>query len=381
MTTSCKCATGFIGQKCEDPLTKEVIDKLTKEFQNNIANLDPNAPLSADLIGNFPVYQDLLKADPSLITSDMANSIKDLVKNQLDLIENSGAKPMPQFLNVLDLSLFLAVNNNSTDFNNTSAVKDNEKLVNKYTDILVSSPSASNTSMLYQSDYLNVQISSSAQTDKDRTDSQSIAHNLSLINFQDCENLLRSTGVINKTDTIKFSKTDWSSALKTQQTNATSDMDSVSYSLYTGTGKKLDMNLCASTTTSISMHLNGLDKLNISKITDYNPYDLESPFYTDICMPIPINQTAATLDEKRKTFNSLGFICSAGCQFKSINIETGYLNCKCNSSNTDAHAPEYGEIFATVLNSTNIDIVKCYKVFLSMVIIIFNFNSLNSYQT
>ena len=296
----------------------------------------------------------------------MESSIKNLVQDQLNLMGSGLTQPMPKFLNVLDLLLYLSASNNSTS-NKTEAMQDNESLVNKYTEFLVANNINNNNSMLYQSDYLSVQIASSNPSAKEIADQQSIAQNLSLIDFKQCEDLLRSLGVIKFNESAKFSKTDWNAALKTNQTNTTSSADSVSYSLYTQSGVKINMSLCANTTTNIQMKIS-INQSIISNITDYNPYDLSSPYYSDICIPIPKNVTVATLDEKRKSFNSLGYICSTGCTFLKINVSTGYMSCQCNTSISNTQStPEYGEIFTSVLNSTNIDILKCYYIFLKMV--------------
>ena len=85
--------------------------------------------------------------------------------------------------------------------------------VNKFTDLLVAD--SGNEDILFQTDFLTIQISLSDKKRKEKADQEAIARNLSLIEFRSCENHLRQTGVIKPNDSIKFSKTDWDSELKT----------------------------------------------------------------------------------------------------------------------------------------------------------------------
>ena len=189
-----------------------------------------------------------------------------------------------------------------------------------------------------------------------------------MIDFSSCEQLLKDTNIINQNDTLKFSKIDWSSDTKTSslQNENTTNLDAVSYSLYTLNGTKIDMNLCKNTTTQIQMYIGGIN--STLNVTGYNPYDVNDDYYSDICRPMSINDTSATLNDKRNSFPDLNYTCSSGCSYQQINVSTGYLSCNCNSSMANSQmAPEYGKVILDILNSTNIFILECYQTFLLFV--------------
>ena len=243
-----------------------------------------------------------------------------------------------------------------------------------FTNLLVkSSPPDSHT--LYQTDLLDIQIANSKAEIKSIADQIAMSKNLSVIDFSECEDLLKETGFIGKNDSLIFSKTDWDSSLKTGNlinVNET-ELDSVSYSLYTTSGMKVDMNLCSSTTTNIMMHLKNLNTTTNSNITAYDIHDVNSPYYNDRCIVIGENETTmATVDDKRENFDNLNYTCSGDCEFQKINTTNGYLSCDCNSSISDYEiSPQYGRVILKVLENTNIEILKCYNQIFIFVNIIF----------
>ena len=123
---------------------------------------------------------------------------------------------------------------------------------------------------------------------------------------------------------MTYSKTDWSSNQNTESiaNEKETNMNSVSYNLYTQKGVKIDMNLCANIDTNIQVKLNGLDGLVGSDKTGFNPYDINSSYYSDQCLPMSLNESSVTIDEKRKSFTNLNFTCGGNCTYQSINLTT-----------------------------------------------------------
>ena len=193
-----------------------------------------------------------------------------------------------------------------------------------------------------------------------------MAKNLSLIDFASCEAIFKEKGIIGQNETITFSKTDWDSSLKTNSLDNVNKtgLNSVSYILYSSKGQKLDLSVCANTTTKIQMKLQDLNLTTNSNITAYDLHDVNSPYYNDRCIKIGFNEsTIATVDDKRENFDNLNYTCSGDCEFEKINTTNGYLSCDCNASISSLEvAPEYGKLILKILESTNIEILKCYTV-------------------
>jgi len=247
-------------------------------------------------------------------------------------------------------------------------------LVNKFSDSLVADSVGSNETKLYQTDLISIQVAKSDTESHKQANEEAIAKNLSLINFTDCQTLLQNTGVIAKNDSLIFSKTDWNADLKTSDTlneNSTK-IDSVSYSLFSLKGVKIDMNLCKSTETNIQIQIKGL---NTTDLGNGELYDINSAYYNDRCKIMPKNQSAVTINQKRSQFSSLNYTCGSKCSYQAIDLNSSYISCNCNSSQSNIEvSPEIGNIMLQTLDSVNAILITCYQDFLLYVIFYFNYS-------
>jgi len=227
----------------------------------------------------------------------------------------------------------------------------------------------SNNELLYQTDLLTIQIGDSSPETKAQSDLENIQKKLSVIDFSSCEHFLKDNGYIKQNDSLKYSKTDWNSNLKLNdlENENSTDISSMTYSLYTQSGKSIDMNICSDSTTNVKIHLKNIN-IPSSNFTEFDLYNVNSPYYNDRCLTITKNETQATIEDKRSQFDSLNYTCSGQCTFQSINTTNGYLTCDCNTSLSNIEvAPEYGQVLLKVLKSTNIYIVACFQVAFSFV--------------
>ncbi len=175
---------------------------------------------------------------------------------------------------------------------------------------------------------------------------------------------------------IRFSKTDWNSALITQEkSNKTANVTksaAVSYDLFAENGTKINKTLCSSTKTDIKIPIKNFNSFNASNLT-YDPFNPNSDYFNDICRPMKINDSAATINTRRKDYKGLNLTCSGGCTYDSVNTSTGYLACQCNTSSTEeAVFPNFETAIMKVINKTNILILKCYQTAFQLVRIKFN---------
>jgi hypothetical protein len=243
--------------------------------------------------------------------------------------------------------------------------------VNKYIDQLVEKNALKNNTLL-QTDLISLQISNSQVDVKKKSDQIAKSFNLSVIDFENCEKILLQKKVIDSH--LVYSKTDWDSSVKTGNlvnVNKT-DSNSVSYALYTKSGKKVDLSSCSNTTTSINVHINNYNASFKSNISDYNVYDVDSPYYKDRCIPIKYNdeKNIGSILDKQNSFNTNNITCGISCSYKSINITDSYLTCICNANKTNIEvSPEYGKVLMNVIESINLDIIKCY--FIAFIFVIF----------
>jgi len=255
-------------------------------------------------------------------------------------------------------------NYKSDDFNNTAELLKGRDIVNSYTNLLLYN-NQNNKSFLFQTDLLSIQVSSSNEEDKSNQKNIAIGKNLSFIDYSTCVNHLKDIGLLAQNESLKISITDWDNDIKAGSLNNTNKTDnSISYSLFKSSGDKIDMNLCENKTSSIYIHLKDLNT-SLYNSTDNDRLYINSTLYSDICIPMHINDTAATLDDRRNNFGSLNYTCSSGCSYQNINVTIGYISCNCNASISNIEmAPEIGTVFLTAINSINLKILECYKQFL-----------------
>ena len=65
----------------------------------------------------------------------------------------------------------------------------------------------------------------------------------------------------------------------------------------------------------------------------YNIYDINDPFYTDICTPCKSSGNTDVLlsDRRDYIFNNEDTLCQAGCKFSNYINGTNYINCTCET--------------------------------------------------
>ena len=153
---------------------------------------------------------------------------------------------------------------------------------------------------------MSVKIGRSDDTSQEFNELMSMLKNISIIDFNECEQHLIDINYIKKDDVIVFIKTDWSPTLASNITNNgnMTKSSSITYGLYFENGTKIDMDLCANTTTNIKVKLNNLGDLNMTKYDEmlkqgYDIYDKNSPYYNSLCIPMKINDSALTIQDRR----------------------------------------------------------------------------------
>ena len=186
----------------------------------------------------------------------------------------------------------------------------------------------------------------------------------SAVDFSNCIDTLRqSPQYANSSFTIiKFDL---------QRENST--IKQVEYKLLDENGTEVNLELCENQTIEIKYTLDpntpGVDFDKIKEFADkgidiFNP---DSPFFSDICIPYTSsNGTDIPLKDRRKDMMQNISLCEEGCEYKSFNVVTYEVSCDCNVKGDLSFDENPLEVpsFKTLVDSTNIKIVKCYKLLL-----------------
>jgi len=235
-----------------------------------------------------------------------------------------------------------------------------------YTEILMNYLIQNNINItktkFYDTDLISILLSNEHNV-KDDT-STSIKNNLTIVDFQQCEDFLKTKGHLPKNETLYYSKVDWDSVIKNNINENTTSSSSVSYFLYASNGTKIDSSLCSKIDAEILIPIPGFNAELAANLTK-DGYDLTDPnseYFTSLCIPMRPNDKAYTIEDRLKEFNTLGLKCSEGCTYKSINITIGYLSCLCDTNGLKETGSVKGNSYIKVLQQNNFEIVKCWQV-------------------
>ena len=194
-------------------------------------------------------------------------------------------------------------------------------------------------------------------------------YNLSIIDFSECEALLKKKYNINENDSLIFIK-------KENKTNKASQKN-IEYECFEPYNKtKLNMSICS------NVDINIYVKLELSEVTKtlseqikalgYNMFDINDRFYKDLCTPYKtlVNTDIILSDRIDYIFNNEDTQCQPNCEFMNYFMGSKYINCKCNVDNDDVVDIEridkfekktLYQMFYYVLKYSNYEVLKCYK--------------------
>ena len=192
-------------------------------------------------------------------------------------------------------------------------------------------------------------------------------NNISIIDLGECELLLKKVYHVNENDSLIFVKNECKSGKASEK--------NINFEIYEPYNKtKLNLSICD--TTSINLYVPILlseenkQVYEQMKESGYNMFDLNDPFYQDICTPFDSGNGTDILLSDRVNFiyNNDDTKCQSNCQFSQYSIDSGYINCSCstienkNNEITDKFtAKKIYESFYDVLKYSNYNIIKCYN--------------------
>ena len=191
-------------------------------------------------------------------------------------------------------------------------------------------------------------------------------YNFSLIDLGECESILKSEYKLNDNDTLIYLKQE-----KLSDKSSEKDIDIEVFEPYNKT--KLNLSLCSQTNINIYVKLElspEIQNLNeeLQKL-GYNMFDINDPFYTDICTPYKssVKTDMILSDRIDDIYYNEDAQCQSNCYFSGYFLGSQYINCTCNidkdkNVKEEEFRPEkIYESFFEVLKYSNYRILKCYK--------------------
>ena len=195
---------------------------------------------------------------------------------------------------------------------------------------------------------------------------------LSIIDLRKCENILKNHYDINENASLIIMKYEKISNISLER--------ALQYEVYEPYNKtKLNMSLCYG---DIDIYIPVIlsektQKLyNELKEMGYDLFDINSPFYNDICIPYksPEGTDVLLSDRVNYYYNNDDTSCQSNCKFSEYLMESQYLKCECDSKNSEIiinKAESFSgksiyQSFYDVLKYSNYKVLKCIKLAFSI---------------
>ena len=198
------------------------------------------------------------------------------------------------------------------------------------------------------------------------SDNEFNSSNLSIVILGECENLLKQENGIDKNLSL---------IIKKVEQLAISAERNVQYEVYDPiTKKKLNLSICEKESIDIYIPINMEENLiNLYKDLKKSGYDLfniNDPFYNDICSQYKSKNGTDVLlsDRKNDYYNNDYTTCQSNCEYSSFNPEYKFLKCECRVIVDDIDVQNFHKFkkkifknFYDVLLNSNYKVMKCYN--------------------
>ena len=191
---------------------------------------------------------------------------------------------------------------------------------------------------------------------------------MSRIDLGDCENILKEYYNINQNDSLIIIKFEKISNLSTERT--------LQYEVYDPINKtRLNLSICDNKLIDIYFSVELSEELQnlYDKLKDkgYDLFDINSAFYQDICTPFESEYGTDILlsDRINNYYYNNETVCQSNCFFSDYLMESKYLKCKCDKSNSEINTKAVTkftpkslyESFYDILRYSNYKVLFCYK--------------------
>ena len=191
---------------------------------------------------------------------------------------------------------------------------------------------------------------------------------VSRIDLGNCENILKNYYHIDQNDSLII--------ITLEKVSNDSRERGMLYEVFEPYNKtKLNLSICDNTTISIFVPVVLSEELlnlyNQAKENGYDIFDRRGVFYNDMCTPFTTPNGTDILLSDRVTYYYYNSetLCQSNCDFSNYDFETQYLECSCDTGNSEIANKEIEGItsktiyqsFYDVLRFSNYKVLWCYK--------------------
>ena len=207
--------------------------------------------------------------------------------------------------------------------------------------------------------------------------------NISIIDFRECEELLKNKYYINPNDSLIIIKKEILSTKASEK--------GVKYDVYEPYNKtKLNISYCDQANIKLYIPIVLSQETNKlyeqMKKSGYDIFNINDSFYNDICTPIDSENGTDILlcDRVDYIYYNDDTQCQSNCNMSMYSVESQYLECICspnddiiyeNKKSEQFQPKKFYKVFYDVLKYSNYDIFKCYNLVLNINAVMKNIGS------
>ncbi len=213
--------------------------------------------------------------------------------------------------------------------------------------------------------------------DEEEVNLKSKETKLSIIELNECDDILRKQYNLKEEDSIIM--------VKIEQNITNSSVNKVEFLLYSNTGIQLDTSYCKDVKINIKKPIINInfDIYSAQYLNDLgiNAFDPTDNFFNDICYSFTNeNGTDVILKDRKSDYFQNETFCEDNCNNFTIDYSTMYINCECtpeslsknlediiNNENPSLNLGNIKKAFTSNLFKSNIAIVKCYNYILKWI--------------
>ena len=377
-------STNVVNYYTTEPSTEENnLSKISSDIKIDSTINNISVKLSTDNEDNSSNY--ILKNSNSIdnqnenLYNDSDNKSIDLADNISIIISNNNANDNniseDQEDNNSDImsninSDIKEDNDNSENIHEINSVANNaqlyQEIINNY--LQKNSPNEEKDVLVEGKDNYFYHITNTKDQKKSIKGINNSSKPISIVDLGQCENILKEHYHIDLNDSLIIVKFEKITNISTERT--------LQYEVYEPYNKtKLNLSICDNTTIDIYIPLVLSEELqNLYyqlKEKGYDLFDINGQFYQDICTPFTTpNGTDILLSDRISYyFHNNETLCQSNCQFSDYSIESQYLKCSCDTSNSKIDTKEIKnftpktlyESFYDILKYSNYKVLWCYK--------------------
>jgi hypothetical protein len=285
---------------------------------------------------------------------------------------NSGGQLNPEILSLPNVAMNLFIqqskNSNNTDSKEKAQeqIKEMKNMIGNFVETMITN-NPSDQAQTISNDIFSVQLSSTSKDNQKAIIDDAVSKGLSVLNFTECEDILKKNYNISKETDLIMRKIDYNPATDMKKLNDSMASNSITFAFYHPEKKfKLNISYCDNIPVSLKIPLKNREKLNLTqyeKFKDLNidPFDKNSPGLNDRCITLNEGGKDITVNKRRQTlFQNQSASCDTGCEYKGLD-ENQYMICDCKPSESEMGSTFKEDKIEPIL-TLNFVIIKCWKV-------------------